>query len=85
MRSQYLISFCEGLSPEEVLTVDQWADKHRILSGKAAAEPGRYKTDRTPFLREIMRCLSVNDPTQEIVFKKSSQIGGTECGLNWIG
>lgn len=85
MRSQYLTSFCEGLSPEEILTVDQWADKHRILSGKAAAEPGRYKTDRTPFLREIMRCLSVNDPTQEIVFKKSSQIGGTECGLNWIG
>lgn len=32
-----------------------------------------------------MDCLSVNNPIQEIVFMKASQVGGTELGNNWLG
>lgn len=36
------------------LTVSEWADAHRWLSSRAAAELGRYCTARAPYLREIM-------------------------------
>lgn len=68
-----------------VVTVDQWADQHRMLSSKAAAEPGPWRTDRVPYSREIMQVLSANHPAERIVFMKSSQVAGTEIGNNWIG
>ena len=48
----------EGLTPDPLLSVSTWADQHRMLSSKASAEPGRWRTARTPYLREIMDCLS---------------------------
>jgi len=81
----YAKSFLDGLRPDPALTVSEWSDDHRMLSNKASAEPGRWRTDRTPYLREIMDSLSVYDPTQRVVFMKSAQIGGTEAGNNWIG
>lgn len=76
---------CEALRPDAWITVSEWADKYRVLSQKAASEPGRWRTDRTPYLREIMDCLSSNSPVSNVVFMKGAQIGGTECGANWIG
>ena len=29
----------------------EWADQHRMLSSKASAEPGRWRTSRTPYLK----------------------------------
>ncbi|ANB35196.1 hypothetical protein A6024_14480 [Rhodovulum sulfidophilum] len=74
-----------GLRPDPDLTVSEWADRHRMLSGRASAEPGRYRTVRTPYMREIMDRLSPGDPTQRIVFMKAAQVGATEAGNNWIG
>jgi len=52
-----LRSWRRGMRPDPDLTVSEWADKHRGLSSRASAEPGRYRTVRTPYLREIMeRC-----------------------------
>jgi phage terminase large subunit GpA-like protein len=85
MTQAYASAFWDGLRPDPDLTVWEWADQHRMLSSKASAEPGRWRTDRTPYLREIMTGLSANDPTQRIVFMKSAQIGGTEVGNCWIG
>ena len=48
----------DGLKPDPALTVSQWADTHRCLSPRASAEPGRYRTDRTPYMRAIMDALS---------------------------
>lgn len=81
----YAESFAEGLKPDPHYTVSEWADNFRILPSKGAAEPGKYRTARAPFLREIMDCLSPHSPVQRIVFMKSSQVGGTELGLNWLG
>ena len=60
----------EGLTPDPLLTVSEWADKHRVLSSKAASEPGRWRTSRTPYLREIMDCLSPMSPIERVVFMK---------------
>jgi phage terminase large subunit GpA-like protein len=75
--------FWAGIRPDPILTVSEWADQHRILP-KIAAEPGRWRTSRTPYLQEIMDCLSSMSEVQEVVFMKSAQIGGTEAGNNWI-
>lgn len=77
--------FFEGLKPDPILTVSEWADRHRILSQVSSAEPGQWNTERTPYLRDIMDSLSTVSPIQEIVFMKGGQVGGTECGNNWIG
>ena len=81
----YNAAFNAGLRPDPVLTVSEWADRYRRLSGKSAAEPGPWRTDRTPYLREIMDSLSPLSPAERVVFMKGSQIGGTECGNNWVG
>jgi len=81
----YNEAFDSGLRPDPLLTVSEWADQHRRLSGKAAAEPGPWRTERTPYLREIMDGLSPLSPVERVVFMKGSQIGGSECGNNWIG
>jgi phage terminase large subunit GpA-like protein len=78
-------AFALGLRPDPLLTVSEWADRYRMLTQKASAEPGRWRTSRTPYLREIMDCLSPRSKVESVVFMKGAQVGGTECGNNWIG
>lgn len=78
-------AFAAAVEPRPALSVSQWADTHRVLSTKAASEAGRWRTERIPFLREIQDCLSSHHPAKEVVFIKSTQVGGTEVGLNWAG
>jgi phage terminase large subunit GpA-like protein len=74
-----------GLTPDPTLTVSEWADRHRYLSPRASAEPGRYRTDRTPYMRAIMDALSPSHPARRVVLMKAAQVGFTEAGNNWIG
>ena len=80
-----LAAWSRGLRPDADLTVSEWADRHRMLAARVTAEPGRYRTDRTPYMREIMDALSPSDPAQRVVFMKGAQVGATEAGNNWIG
>ena len=59
--------FAEFMRPPADLTVSQWADTNRMLSGKASSEPGPWRTDRTPYLRQIMDDLSARSSVQEVV------------------
>lgn len=74
-----------AIRPKAPLTVSEWADANRVLSGEGSAEAGQWKTSRTPYLREIMDALSEDSPHHKVVFMKSSQVGGTEAGSNWLG
>ena len=78
-------SFAAGLLPPPRLGVREWSDRFRRLPTKGAAEAGPWRTSRTPFLAEIMDCLSPDHPAKRVVFVKSAQVGGTEVGLNWLG
>lgn len=69
----------------EKLTVSQWADKHRVLPAKGAAEPGQWRTSRTPYLREPMDALSDHHPCSEVSVMAASQGGKSEILNNWIG
>ena len=81
----YLTQFCTSIRPEPDLTVSEWSDRHRILDQAGASEPGKWRTGRTPYLREIMDCLSATRPESVVVFMKGAQIGATESGNNWLG
>jgi len=65
--------------------VSQWADKNRRLSSKASAEPGKWETSRTPYLREIMDAMTPSHPCTDGDFIKGTQIGGSEAIYNIIG
>lgn len=74
-----------GIAPDPVLTVDDWANRHRMLSSVSSSEPGRWSSRRTPYLMAIMEALSANVRIERVVFMKGAQLGGTEAGLNWLG
>ena len=70
--------------PAGALTVSEWADKYRILSAEASAEPGRWRTSRVPYAKEWMDAF--NDPTvSKVVLKTSSQVGKSEVLNNVCG
>ena len=83
--SVYLEHFYQGLRSDPELSLSEWADSYRMLSSKASAEPGRWRTDRTPYLKEPMDCLSQSSPIQRVVMMFAAQSGKTECGNNFLG
>lgn len=73
------------LKPPPNITLSQWADEYRRLSPESSAEPGRWKTSKAPYQREIMDAISdIN--TEKVVVMSSAQIGKTDAFLlNTIG
>ncbi|MQV12214.1 hypothetical protein GHL01_00445 [Sinorhizobium meliloti] len=78
-------AFVSGYRPAARLMVSEWADKNRVLAGVGAAEPGPWRTDRTPYLRELMDNLSAGSEVWKQSLIAGAQLGKTESGLNWIG
>ena len=73
-----------GMTPPDDLTVSQWAEAKRRLSAESAAEPGPWRTERTPYLREPMDAFT--DPkVRHIVMVAASQVGKSEFINNCIG
>ncbi|MGH8351196.1 MAG: phage terminase large subunit family protein, partial [Pseudomonas sp.] len=82
----YRQDFFRGLKPEPDVWIDVWADEYmRIPRDAGAAEPGQYRTARTPYAREPMRCLSPAHPCKRVVTMVASQLMKTQIALNWIG
>lgn len=82
----YREEYFRGLRPDPDVWIDQWADEYmRIPRDTGAAEPGKYRTSRTPYAREPMRCLSPAHPCKRVVTMVASQLMKTQIALNWIG
>lgn len=81
----FYINAHEARQPDPPYTVSEWADRNRYLSTVASAEPGLWRTSRTPYLREIMDALSSYSPIETVVVMKGAQVGFSEAGLNFIG
>mgnify|MGYP001332518003 CR=1 FL=1 len=79
------VALSEGFRPEKRQTVSEWADDNRTLSAVASAEPGRWRTSRVPYMREVMDMLSPDSPFERIVLMGGAQVAKTECGNNWLG
>ena len=81
----FATSWGEGWKPDPDMTVDDWADANIVLSTKSSAEPGQYRSSRTPYVKEIMQALSPTSRTQRVVWVAGAQLGKTQSGLNWVG
>lgn len=73
-----------AMKPPDDLSVTEWAEKNRRLSSEASAEPGPWRTERTPYLREVMNTFT--DPkVRHTVMVAASQVGKSEVLNNCIG
>ncbi|MBS6063668.1 MAG: phage terminase large subunit family protein [Peptostreptococcaceae bacterium] len=73
------------LKPPPPITVSQWADEYRRLSPEASAEPGRWKTSKAPYQKEIMDAIGSVE-TEKVVVMSAAQIGKSDaCILNPLG
>lgn len=73
------------MRPPPRLSVSEWADKHRYLSRETSGEFGLWRTERVPYMKEVMDCFS--DPSVErIVCQMGAQLSKTEAVIcNAIG
>lgn len=74
----------QSLTPLSDQTVSEWADSYRMLSSEAAAEPGRWRTERAPYQKAIMDAFTESD-INVVVAKTASQIGKSDIMNNVIG
>lgn len=78
-------AFDDGLQaaiPDGGLTISKWAERYRSV--ERSARPGKWSNSVVPFLTEIMDVITEPD-IREVVFMKSSQVGGSELLVNAIG
>jgi len=73
----------KSVRPVPKLSVSEWADEYRQLPSDAP-EPGKWRTSRAPYTREIMDAFTSAE-IHRVVVKTSAQIGKTEIILNVIG
>jgi len=74
-----------GLAAPPERSVAEWADAERILGPEEGPYPGRWRTDRAPYLREIMEVCSLNHPARRVTLMASAQVGKTMVLLNTGG
>ena len=72
------------LRPPKIQTVSEWADENRVLVSESSSEPGRWRTDRAPYQREIMDAFT-QPGIWKIVIMASAQVGKSEIELNMMG
>lgn len=81
---QLISSTYEMFRPPKKETVSEWADAHRVLVSESSSEPGRWRTSRAPYQKEIMDAFTQDD-VEEIVIMASAQVGKSEIELNMMG
>ncbi|WP_041272394.1 phage terminase large subunit family protein [Desulfitobacterium hafniense] len=80
----YVRNPLKHLKPPEDLLVSEWSERYRVLDSKSSAIPGKWSNAVTPYLVDIMDEFN-NVETEEIIFVKPTQVGGTETLQNCLG
>lgn len=66
----------------------EWAEQNRIMGSDETSRPGPFSYQYTPYLKEVVDCLSESHPARVIAVKKGAQIGFStgviENGMGWI-
>jgi len=73
------------LKPLPDLKLSEWADRFRRLAAGTTAEPGRWKTAKAPYQKEIMDAIT-DISIKKVVIMSAAQVGKTDAMvLNPIG
>ena len=78
-------AFLRAWEPREHLSIAEWAEKHRVISGKAASTPGPWRNHRFPYQVGFMDACEWTHPSPIVVAIKSAQSGFSDAVLNWVG
>lgn len=84
-REAYRDFFSKGLMPDPDYNVSEWAAARRTLPAETTSFPGKWRNERTPYLTEVMDCLSPQHPCDRVTFIKSAQVAGSEAITNFVG
>jgi phage terminase large subunit GpA-like protein len=63
--------------------IAKWVSTRRVLPSRTPF-PGLWRNDRTPYLVEIMNCLSPASPIQHVAIMKGAQLGLTAAAENVV-
>lgn len=80
----FIKAFLKGFRPRSRLSGSQWADMRRYVAPGTSPEPGEWRTERVPYLREPMDSMT-DKKTEYVVMCCSSQLGKSEALLNAMG
>lgn len=72
----------EFLRPPMSMSCSDWADETRHIA--KGPEKGRWRTGRTPYLREPMNCTDPESPVQKVVMQFATQLGKSEVLYNAV-
>lgn len=81
-----LLSGMEAASrPVDDLTLSEHADRYRHVSAESGSPwPGKFRTDRVPYLREPQDCLHPDHPARRVTCRWAAQLGKSTAIENWF-
>lgn len=74
-------TFASAFTSRKPIAIDEWIDEGNLMLPANTAEPGKYSLARTPYQREVLKKMSPDDPTKEVVLCFGSQTGKTTIEL----
>lgn len=78
--------FLAGLALPPEKSVAEWAEQSRYVAPESGSPyPGKWSNGLTPYVVEVMECLSFSHPCRDVTLAKSHQSAGTEVGVNLFG
>lgn len=72
------------LLPPENLSVNEWADKYRVLSSESSKEAGKWETIRTPYMLEPYQKIT-DSRLRQLTLMLASQLAKSELIINTFG
>jgi len=74
----FIVDQIQSLTDEKIqLQVSEWAEQNRYLPSELTSKPGFWDNSYTPYMIEIMNCLSVNSTVRKVAVMKAIQIAAT--------
>jgi phage terminase large subunit GpA-like protein len=73
-------SFAAALRPPDEMWIDVWGEQNIVL-GPLTPEPGPWRTDRTPYVRDILRCMSPAHPCRSVNWIAGTQLAKTTAEM----
>lgn len=78
---------CAGILLSDIKP-SAWNEKFRVMTSEVSPFPGPFKYNHTPYLREVVDCMSPDHPSKFIAVMKGAQIGFStgviEAAIGWI-
>jgi terminase, large subunit len=83
---QWLCSRLSTLTTRvDILLPSEWAEQKRYLPQAHSALPGYYRFSVTPYMREVLDCMSPESDVRAVTIAKGVQVGATTVIENALG